>query len=497
MHLTGSDVQDVLAAEDRRYRAMQDGDLATLDELCADALSYAHSSGTRDTKSEYLGKIGSGYYAYRRIDHPVERVEVVGDTAIVVGRMTSDVEVQGASRRSTTWPSRSGPGSRAAGGYWRTRRRPCRAEPAPQACALQHEVVARLEPGLVDRAAVGRLARLPLLEPDDELLLGAEDDVAVEVVGALLEQVGDQRLVAGHVDQEVHVRRAEVADLGLRDQVADRAVHRDRVALRRDGAHAVAAVLAGRVLGAQPRLVDVGELRLVGALGVGLPDVEHAAGDRVARRGRARCRGGTAACRAGPRTCRRRSRAPASPRCGTGPSTVAGVAAGSSRWFIWTTSIDRPRTSEARMNSSRFSSLICPARVSHWIAAIHSASVSRTSRAKSCRWRTSAVISSASPRVARGGPALDGELGDVVLGDQLHGILLAGSGRRGPPGRSMGQGVSTSRTPADPVAWRRQASATSANGTTSCATAIRPRAACSATAVSASRRCPGLSALLV
>jgi hypothetical protein len=41
-----------------------------------------------------------------------------------------------------------------------------------------------------------------------------------------------------------------------------------------------------------------------------------------------------------------------------GPSTVAGVAAGSSRWFIWTTSIDSPRTSEARMNSSRFASLI-------------------------------------------------------------------------------------------------------------------------------------------
>ena len=48
------------------------------------------------------------------------------------------------------------------------------------------------------------------------------------------------------------------------------------------------------------------------------------------------------------------------------------------------------------MNSSRFSSLICPVRVSHWIAAIHSASVSRTSRAKSCRWRTSACMSSAS-----------------------------------------------------------------------------------------------------
>jgi len=88
-------VQQVLAADDRRYKAMQDADLTTLDELCADELSYAHSSGVRDTKAEYLGKVRSGYYVYRRIDHPVERVEVLGDTAIVVGRMTSDLEVQG------------------------------------------------------------------------------------------------------------------------------------------------------------------------------------------------------------------------------------------------------------------------------------------------------------------------------------------------------------------------------------------------------------------
>ena len=89
------DVGAVLAAEDRRYRAMLAGDVATLDEVCADGLSYAHSSGVRDTKSEYLGKLRSGYYVYRRIEHPVERVEVLGDTAIVVGRMTADVEVQG------------------------------------------------------------------------------------------------------------------------------------------------------------------------------------------------------------------------------------------------------------------------------------------------------------------------------------------------------------------------------------------------------------------
>lgn len=89
-------VAEVLSAEDRRYRAMIEADLDTLDELCADELSYAHSSGVRDTKAEYLAKVRSGYYVYLRIEHPVERVEVLGDTALVVGRMTADLEVDGA-----------------------------------------------------------------------------------------------------------------------------------------------------------------------------------------------------------------------------------------------------------------------------------------------------------------------------------------------------------------------------------------------------------------
>jgi hypothetical protein len=90
-----TDPAAVLAAEDRRYAAMVSADLGALDRLCADELSYAHSSGVRDTKAEYLGKVRSGYYRYHRIDHPVERVEVVGDTAIVVGRMTADLDVDG------------------------------------------------------------------------------------------------------------------------------------------------------------------------------------------------------------------------------------------------------------------------------------------------------------------------------------------------------------------------------------------------------------------
>ncbi|MET0764834.1 MAG: nuclear transport factor 2 family protein [Blastococcus sp.] len=92
------DVRAVLAAENQRYEALLGPDLATLDRLFAEELSYAHSSGARDTKAEYLHKIETGYYDYRSIDHPVERVEVVGDTAIVVGRMTSDLAVQGTAK---------------------------------------------------------------------------------------------------------------------------------------------------------------------------------------------------------------------------------------------------------------------------------------------------------------------------------------------------------------------------------------------------------------
>ena len=92
---TGDDVQAVLAAEDRRYRAMVDGDLDALEQLLADGLCYTHSSGTRDTKDQWLAKLRSRHYVYRRAEHPVDRVEVTGDTAVVVGRMTALVDVAG------------------------------------------------------------------------------------------------------------------------------------------------------------------------------------------------------------------------------------------------------------------------------------------------------------------------------------------------------------------------------------------------------------------
>ena len=92
------DVRAVLAAEDLRYDALLGPDLATLERLFDDRLSYAHSSGVRDTKAEYLAKIERGYYVYHRLDHPVERGEVAGNTAVVSGRMTADLLVDGTAK---------------------------------------------------------------------------------------------------------------------------------------------------------------------------------------------------------------------------------------------------------------------------------------------------------------------------------------------------------------------------------------------------------------
>lgn len=93
--MTDDVVGEVLAAEDRRYQALLGPDLPALDRLFHEQLSYAHSSGVRDTKAEYLAKIENGYYDYSRLEHPVERVDVVGGTVVVSGRMNADLLVEG------------------------------------------------------------------------------------------------------------------------------------------------------------------------------------------------------------------------------------------------------------------------------------------------------------------------------------------------------------------------------------------------------------------
>jgi ketosteroid isomerase-like protein len=81
--------------ETRRFKAMCEADKATLEQLLADGMVYTHSNATTDGKASYIAGVTSGKWKYRKIDRPVEDIQVHGDTAIVTGQVRIDIVVEG------------------------------------------------------------------------------------------------------------------------------------------------------------------------------------------------------------------------------------------------------------------------------------------------------------------------------------------------------------------------------------------------------------------
>jgi ketosteroid isomerase-like protein len=73
--------------ESRRYRAMCEADVATLEELLADSLVYTHSYGGADSKASYLDGIRSKKWVYQAVERPIEDIQVHGDCAVVTGQV--------------------------------------------------------------------------------------------------------------------------------------------------------------------------------------------------------------------------------------------------------------------------------------------------------------------------------------------------------------------------------------------------------------------------
>ena len=87
------ETQAILQRERERYQAMLAGDVSKLDELLSPHLVYTHASTRRDTKESYLERIGSGFYKYLTLSATEEQVVVIGSTALVTGRLTTEVVV--------------------------------------------------------------------------------------------------------------------------------------------------------------------------------------------------------------------------------------------------------------------------------------------------------------------------------------------------------------------------------------------------------------------
>jgi Domain of unknown function (DUF4440) len=80
---SAADIADIAALENRRYDAMVAADGAVLDELFDDRSIYTHSSGTTDTKTEYIESLTSGRLTYHSIERTDQEITMYANTAVV------------------------------------------------------------------------------------------------------------------------------------------------------------------------------------------------------------------------------------------------------------------------------------------------------------------------------------------------------------------------------------------------------------------------------
>jgi ketosteroid isomerase-like protein len=89
------DKETIRKLEDQRFKAMIDADAATLEKLLADSLVYTHSYGGTDSKTSYLDGIRAKKWQYRKIERPVENIQIHGDCALVTGKVRIELLSEG------------------------------------------------------------------------------------------------------------------------------------------------------------------------------------------------------------------------------------------------------------------------------------------------------------------------------------------------------------------------------------------------------------------
>lgn len=79
----------VTAAVETLRKAMIDGDKTALENIAADELSYGHSSGKMQNKTEFVEGIASGASDFVTIDLTDQTIKVVGNTALVRHKLSA------------------------------------------------------------------------------------------------------------------------------------------------------------------------------------------------------------------------------------------------------------------------------------------------------------------------------------------------------------------------------------------------------------------------
>ena len=81
--------------QSRRFEAMMRGEAKLLDKLLDDDLTYTHSDGIVDTKTDLIESLKTGHIRYDSIEPDDMRVRVYRETAVVTGQAHMKARLQG------------------------------------------------------------------------------------------------------------------------------------------------------------------------------------------------------------------------------------------------------------------------------------------------------------------------------------------------------------------------------------------------------------------
>jgi len=95
MSETEKDIEAITELERQRFEVVVARDFDAFAAVAHPQLMYTHSNGVTDTLESYLQKCRDGFYVYHRIDHPISKIVVNQDVALVLGEMNADLTAGG------------------------------------------------------------------------------------------------------------------------------------------------------------------------------------------------------------------------------------------------------------------------------------------------------------------------------------------------------------------------------------------------------------------
>ena len=87
--------QEIRQRETRRFEAIVRADVAALEDILSDDLTYTHTNCVFETKGEFIAKIKSGQLKYEIFAPEDIRVRVFGETGVLTGLARVKVQVKG------------------------------------------------------------------------------------------------------------------------------------------------------------------------------------------------------------------------------------------------------------------------------------------------------------------------------------------------------------------------------------------------------------------